>query len=61
MSFEKILIKSPNVIICHAGALILCLGRTQQKDLQDLQEGAKLLVRAASGSQITDDKVDDAE
>jgi hypothetical protein len=49
MCFDEILIKSPNEIICHIGALISSWAGLSKKELQDLlQEGAGLLVRAAS-------------
>jgi hypothetical protein len=47
--FDNILIKSPNEIICHVCALMISWAGLSKRELQDLiQEGAKLLVRAAS-------------
>lgn len=49
MCFENVIIKSPKEIICHACALMISWVGLSKKELQDLiQEGAKLLVRAAS-------------
>jgi hypothetical protein len=59
MCFEKILIKSPNEIICHVCALISSWTGLNKQDLQDLLQGAKLLVRAVSGRQILGSNVED--
>jgi hypothetical protein len=49
MCFENILIKSPNEIICRASALMISWAGLSKRELQGLiQEGTKLLVRAAS-------------
>ena len=49
MCFDKILIKSPNEIICHASALISSWSGLSKRDLHEvLREGVRLLVRAAS-------------
>lgn len=49
MCFDHVLVNSPNEIICHAGALVSSWAGLSKKELQDLlQEGAKMLVRAAS-------------
>jgi hypothetical protein len=48
MCFENALIKSPNEILCHACALMTHWAGISKKELQDLlQEGAKLLMKAA--------------
>ena len=54
MCFDEILIKSPNEIICHIGALISSWAGLSKKELQDLlQEGAGLLVGATSSGGLT--------
>jgi hypothetical protein len=47
--FENVLIRSRRDIVCHSCALLTYLAGLSKREFQDLiQEGAKLLVRAAS-------------
>ena len=48
MCFENIIIKSHKEVICHICALIISCVGLSKKDLQDLLQGAKLLVRDAN-------------
>lgn len=46
MCFENVLIKSPVEVVCHACLLISFWVGLSKKELQDLLQGAKLLLRA---------------
>jgi hypothetical protein len=64
MCFENVLIKSSSEIMCYGSALMFCWAGLSKKERYDLiQEGAKLLVRAASIKldAPADDQVDEED